>query len=300
MRNYLFLYMIAIPAIILSCSSWDQGRLVFAQEDDVDDEMVDVEGEDTAVVGEDAPEEEEAQDKPGGSPDADTTILFTKPSQVPGSILELPGGVVVEFLVGFKNKGSQEFVLETLDASFRYPMDFNFYIQNFSTLAYDRSVAANQEATLFYSFIPAEAFAGRPFGLSVNLRYRDLNGNQFYEGVYNETVNIVELDEGLDGETFFLYLFLGALGVLMLVVGQQFLYSVGKKRGATSSSASKKNHDQKGSANHNNVDIDWLPSNIYNEYVLDPKSSPRVNKNMSKSPKASPRQRKAKRGVGDD
>lgn len=57
-----------------------------AEDDDVDDEMVDVEGEETAVVGEDAPEEE-AQDKPGGSPDADTTILFTKPSQVPGTIM---------------------------------------------------------------------------------------------------------------------------------------------------------------------------------------------------------------------
>lgn len=87
---------------------------------------------------------------------------------------ELPGGVLVEFLVGFKNKGAQDFVLETLDASFRYPMDFNFYIQNFSTLAYERNVSPGQEATLFYSFMPAEAFAGRPFGLSVNLRYRDL------------------------------------------------------------------------------------------------------------------------------
>lgn len=47
------------------------------------------------------------------------------------------------------------------------------------------------------------------------------SGNQFYEGVYNETVNIIELEEGLDGETFFLYLFLGACGVLLLVVGQQ-------------------------------------------------------------------------------
>lgn len=77
-------------------------------------------------------------------------------------------------MVGFKNKGTQDFVLETLDASFRYPMDFNFYIQNFSTLAYERHVKPKQEATLLYSFIPAEAFAGRPFGLSVNLRYRDL------------------------------------------------------------------------------------------------------------------------------
>nr|BAN21079.1 translocon-associated protein [Riptortus pedestris] len=291
MKSLFLLLLIALPGIILTANP---GMVVRAEDDDVDDEMVDVEGEETAVVGEDAPEEEEKEDKPGGSPDADTTILFTKPAQTPGTILELPAGVLVEFLVGFKNKGPQEFVLETLDASFRYPMDFNFYIQNFSTLAYERNVGANQEATLFYSFMPAEAFAGRPFGLSVNLRYRDLSGNQFYEGVYNETVNIIELDEGLDGETFFLYVFLGALGVLMLVVGQQFLYSVGKKRGTSTSSASKK-HIEMGTSNHNDVDYNWLPSEIYNEFVLDPKSS-----RVSKSPKASPRQRKAKRGVGDD
>lgn len=88
-------------------------------------------------------------------------------------ITELPAGNLVQFLVGFLNKGSQDMVLETLDASFRYPMDFNFYIQNFSTLGYERSVKPGHEATLDYSFIPAEAFAGRPFGLSINLKYRD-------------------------------------------------------------------------------------------------------------------------------
>jgi translocon-associated protein subunit alpha len=90
-----------------------------------------------------------------------------------GDFPDLPAGNLVEFLVGFSNKGSQEFVLETLDASFRYPMDFTFYIQNFSTLAYNRLVKPGHEATLAYSFIPAEAFAGRPFGLSINLNYRD-------------------------------------------------------------------------------------------------------------------------------
>lgn len=87
---------------------------------------------------------------------------------------ELPAGNLVEFLVGFTNKGSQDFMLETLEASFRYPVDFSFYIQNFSTIAYNRAVKPNHEATLAYSFIPAEAFAGRPFGLNINLNYRDL------------------------------------------------------------------------------------------------------------------------------
>lgn len=110
--------------------------------------------------------------------------------------IEIPAGIPVEFLVGFRNKGQQDFVLDTLDASFRYPMDFNFFIQNFSAIVYNRKVAPTQEATLAYSFVPSEAFAGRPFGLNINLVYHDVAGNVFQEAVFNETVQIIELEEG--------------------------------------------------------------------------------------------------------
>lgn len=102
----------------------------------------------------------------------------------------------MEFLVGFRNKGKQDFVVETLDASFRYPVDFNFYIQNFSALVYNKVVAPEHETTLHYRFITPESFAGRPFGLNINLAYRDANGNSFQEAVFNETVQIIELEEG--------------------------------------------------------------------------------------------------------
>lgn len=75
-------------------------------------------------------------------------------------------------------------------------MDYSFYIQNFSAIPYNRQVSPQQEATLAYSFIPSEAFAGRPFGLNINLAYKDLNGISFQEAVFNETVQIVELEEG--------------------------------------------------------------------------------------------------------
>ena len=45
---------------------------------------------------------------------------------------EFPAGQMVKFLVGFSNMGSQEFVIDTMEASFRYPQDFSFYIQNVS------------------------------------------------------------------------------------------------------------------------------------------------------------------------
>lgn len=52
-------------------------------------------------------------------------------------------------------------------------MDFNFYIQNFSTVVYNKIVKPKHEATLAYSFIPSENLAGRPFGFNINLNYRD-------------------------------------------------------------------------------------------------------------------------------
>lgn len=49
--------------------------IVYAQEDENIDDIVDVEGEDNSVVTDEEPEEETTN----ASSDADTTILFTKP-----------------------------------------------------------------------------------------------------------------------------------------------------------------------------------------------------------------------------
>jgi len=46
---------------------------------------------------------------------------------------DLPAGKEVRFLVGFTNKGSSDFIIESMDAAFRYPQDYSFYIQNVCT-----------------------------------------------------------------------------------------------------------------------------------------------------------------------
>ncbi|EFA00653.1 translocon-associated protein subunit alpha [Tribolium castaneum] len=287
MKYFFLISLLVFPAVIFTL---DNGlkMVAHAEEDPLEDE-VEVEGE--ADVEEVAPtdaEDEEDSEKTTASPDADTTLLFVRPIAT-ASQLELPAGVPVEFLVGFRNKGKEDFVLESLEASFRYPMDFNFYIQNFSAIGYSKVVQPEQEATLAYSFIPSEAFAGRPFGLNINLAYRDASGNSFQEAVYNETVQIIELEEGLDGETFFLYVFLVAGVVLLLVIGQQTLLSFGKKR-ITRKAAPV----ETGTSNPNNVDYDWLPK----------QTLATLNKEKSqKSPKSikqSPRQRKVKRSTGSE
>lgn len=134
-------------------------------------------------------------------------------------------------------------------------MDFNYYIQNFSAIAYNREVKPDTEATVSYSFLPSESFAGRPFGLNIAINYRDSNGAPYTEAVFNETVVITELDEGLDGETFFLYVFLAAIVVLLLVVGQQFLGTIGKKK----RSSTVRKQVETGTSTNTDIDYDWLP-----------------------------------------
>ena len=61
------------------------------------------------------------------SSNADTYLMFTRPTT---GGTDLPAGEQVVFLVGFTNVGDKDFVVESLDASFRYPQDYSFFIQN--------------------------------------------------------------------------------------------------------------------------------------------------------------------------
>ncbi|GBP08728.1 Translocon-associated protein subunit alpha [Eumeta japonica] len=273
----LYVTFLVLPAALLCLQNVN--ILARAEEDELDD-VVDIENEDGQVVGGDVIDDTIVK----SAQDVDTTILFTKPSPNYGDTpFELQAGYPVEFLVGFVNKGLEDYVVESMEASFRYPMDYTYYIQNFTALPYNREVKPAHEATFAYSFIPNEAFAGRPFGLNVQLNYRDSNGNYYQDAVYNQTVNIVEVSEGLDGETFFLYLFMGAACILGLVLGQQALSSLARRRSPRSAPKT----IETGTAN--DVDYDWLPKEVVNQLKKSPKA-----------PKQSPRLRKAKRSAGDD
>jgi len=277
------------------------GMVAYGQDDTVEEDVVEgEEGDDATVETDEGPgdagdaeagseaatteekEEDEEEEKPlKPSPDADTHILFTKPT-----VMEFPAGSSVKFLVGFTNKGDKDFVVETMEASFRYPQDFSFYIQNFTAAKYDRVVEPSRQATFEYLFTPSDSFNARPFGLTINLNYKDLEGNIFQDAVFNDTVNIVEADEGLDGETFFLYVFLVAVVVLMLLGAQQVASSWGKKKRSTPRAPVV----EMGTQNKGDVDFDWLPKETLQELNRSPGRSPKSNK--------SPRQRRSKRSTG--
>jgi translocon-associated protein subunit alpha len=277
-NKFVFLFLIAFPLVTLIA---EKSYVVRAEDDvDNDDDGVDIEPDGTEDVGDTAvTEEDDATHTIGKSPDGESTILFIKPR--PGLVglsgaPELHAGKVVEFLVGFTNKGKDTFTLESLDASFRYPQDYSFHIQNFTAAPYNRPVKPKEQVTLSYTFYTDESFAGRPFGLVVSLGYRDSEGKPYLDAVFNETVSIVELEEGLDGETFFLYVLMAAFVVLMLVVGQHLLSQYGPRK------APRKQQIERGTSDSDDVDFEWIPKETLREVM---KKSP------GKSPK-SPKQRR--------
>ncbi|XP_029935343.1 translocon-associated protein subunit alpha isoform X2 [Myripristis murdjan] len=284
----LLLVLLAFPATILMKAP------VVAAQDPTEDEEAEAVDEDVVddVTAEDEDDEAEVEDDENAelteekddeeeealagevkaSPNADTTILFVKGE-------DFPANNIVKFLLGFTNKGSENFVVESLDASFRYPQDFQFYIQNFTALQLGTVVPPGRQATFEYSFIPAEPMGGRPFGLVINLNYKDSNGNVFQDAVFNQTVTITEKEDGLDGETIFMYVFLSGLGLLVIVGLHQLLESRKRRRPAPKV--------EMGTSSHNDVDMSWIPQETLNQ----------INK---ASPRRSPRKRNQKRSAGSD
>ncbi|XP_005091294.1 translocon-associated protein subunit alpha [Aplysia californica] len=288
----LFLVLLLMPTTLMLVEQGKGSNVAFAQDsmEGEDDEATvetetagdeespeDVEGSVTGKDAEEAAEEEETETlKP--SPDADTFVLFTKPANP----LELPAGKQVRILVGFTNKGKLDFLVDSMEASFRYPQDYSFFLQNFTTMSFGTVVEPRRQATFEYGFVPNEAFSSRPFGLSVTINYRDSEGTIFQNAVFNETIQVIEPDEGLDGETFFLYVFLAAIIILLLVGAQQLVASFGRKR------LSKPRQPVEMGTQNSDVDYDWLPKETLQG----------LNKSPRRSPKQSPRQRRNLRSTG--
>uniref|UniRef100_A0A4D5RCL2 Translocon-associated protein subunit alpha n=1 Tax=Ixodes scapularis TaxID=6945 RepID=A0A4D5RCL2_IXOSC len=247
--RYMLLVLLIVPLATLF-----QQNGAFAQADDDDEDVVvedsaQADQKDAAVT---EPEDDGSQPlKP--SPDGDTFLLFTKPQ---GFQSKLPAGKEVHFLVGFTNKGSKDFVLDTMDASFRYPMDFSFYIQNFTTIGYNKVVKPKQQATLSYSFFASQSFSARPFGThgqpDVPRRRR---GPPTWTAVFHETVEVVEVDEGLERRDVLPVhvSWRRALGAAGWWLASSSWDLVSKKRAAP------KQNVEMGTQNWYDVDYDWVP-----------------------------------------
>ncbi|CAF2834516.1 unnamed protein product [Rotaria sp. Silwood2] len=233
--------------------------VVYGDEDKIDSDA-EVE-EDEPIVHPDEPvtaatdsleeKEEEDPNRIPSSPDFRTIYVFIQPAKAN----ELIAGKLTRLLVGASNNGTQNFVVESIDGSLRYPQDYSYYIQNFTALRSEKALESGLESTFEYLFMPSETFNGRPMGLVVLINYRNNEGKRFQNVVFNQTINFIDADEGFDGETFFLYIFLGAILVLLGFVAYQYLLSNRVKR-ATSKLSSQNFGSQQTKGNY---DVDWIP-----------------------------------------
>jgi len=206
----------------------------------------------------------------GPSIDAQTTFLFTTEA---ARNRQLVAGRIVKILIGFLNRGEKDFIVRHCDASFRYPLDFSYHIQNFTTVRYDRLVQPKQEATFDYAFIPSDAYTGRPLGLVVNLYYEDVEGSYFINSVLNDTVTITEDESSFQTETYFLYMILAGFVLLILFMVQHFLSKFTRK----SSPIYQPTYEV--GTNKNEVDWQWIPRSHLETIKKSPKmGSPRSRK----------------------
>lgn len=226
----------------------------------------------TDVLEEDEDEDAEVDEvkKIGPHPDASTTLIFVnRPSN------QLAAGELVETLIGFTNEADTEFIVTAVEGSFRYPQDFSYFIQNFTVDSYETFIQPQTQVSFQYNFLPSESFYARPFGLTVNVHYKDLAGEIYRDAVFNDTVNIVEAEESFDGETFFMYVFMvSGISLLMFIIHYVYTTTVRK------TSKSKKPVET-GTQKNNDVDYSWLPEGAH--IPGSPKKSPRMRKNKSKS-----------------
>lgn len=238
MRNYIIVF---LTIFITLHSAYDNVR-------------INAEEEEMSAPITDTPEET----GPKAADDADVTFKLTRPTT--SKPYEFPIGKEVHFLVGFKNKGDKDFEVKTLDTSFRYALDFSYVLQNFSSHPFNRVVSPNQEATLGYTLYVSEQYAARSYGFTVNLLYSGKDGVQYQNTVFNETVTLVELDEGLDSETFFLCIMLAGF-VALIGYGLNKLYlkyvTPNVRRSAT-----KPKPEVEKAPSAREVDYGWLPPSM--------------------------------------
>ncbi|CAF1311040.1 unnamed protein product [Rotaria sordida] len=234
--------------------------VVYGNEDKVDseveideDESVTIRPDETIITTSDSLEEKEEEDpnRIPSSPDFHAIYMFTQPAKAN----ELIAGKLTRVLVGARNNGTQNFIVESIDGSLRYPQDYTYYIQNFTALRSEKIVESGLESTFEYLFMPSETFNGRPMGLVILMNYRNNEGKRFQNVVFNQTINFIDADEGFDGETFFLYVFLVAILALSGFLAYHYLLSNRVKRVSSKLMSQNLGSQQ----TRGNYDVDWIP-----------------------------------------
>ncbi|TPP67456.1 Translocon-associated protein subunit alpha [Fasciola gigantica] len=182
-----------------------------------------------ASVSEEEPEApvsnvEPKEDPYEGSPHVQTVLTFVTPSLGLYSTkreIDLPAGKFSSILATLLNthEGTSlpRFSLDLLEGSLHYPGYYDYYIQNFTKIRLQNTLEPGQEGSVYYKFRPALELVGRPFDLSIVAHYHDENGVYYAHRLFNQTINLYEVEEGIDTQMLFLVMLVIAVSIAVLV-----------------------------------------------------------------------------------
>lgn len=179
------------------------------------------------------------------SPDAATSFVF--PTSSSGKKFEVAKPIPV--VVALKNNGENTFNVTTVSASFMYPQDHRYFIQNYTRTYYGQNVSAGEERAFFYIFSPDPMLEPRPYGLVVSIFYSD-SENNYTNVVFNSTIELIESTEPIDLTTMFTYI--GVIGVAGLVGFLVYESARGNKRKAP------RRRIETGTQKATEIDSEWL------------------------------------------
>jgi len=203
-----------------------------------------------------------AEKELGPSPDVITTYVFPESPEgkqfVPGNQIRL--------VVALKNNGDTPINVTALRASLMYPLDFRYYIQNYTKQPVYGSVNPGEQHSFLYVFAPDAMLEPREFGLTAQVWYNSEVDN--YTAVfYNNTIQFIEDNTPFDVQTLFTYV--GVLGGLGL-----FAFIVLRSVGAFGSKKPRRNAQkiEMGTQANTQIDSEWLEGTFANVGSKSPKT----------------------------
>jgi len=195
------------------------------------------------------------------SPDVSTSFVFP---DSPDDKRFVPGQSV-RVVLALKNNGQNSINVTSLRASLMYPMDWRYYIQNYTKQAVHGVVQPGEQASFLYAFFPDAMLEPREFGLTAQVWYHS-DADNFTSVFYNNTILFVEDNTPFDVQTLFTYV--GVLGGIGL-----FGFLVLRAMGAFAPKKSRRPAQkiEMGTQANTQVDSEWLEGTFANVGSKSPK-----------------------------
>lgn len=214
--------------------------------------------EEVDTAGEEPVPEPEASTLFGyvSSPDVTSSAFFPKHQSK-----KFPVGDTVDVLLGFGNTGDKPFKVLGIKAHLVSPQDFQYFLHNFTGVAYNVTVEPDEVNTLQYKFKIDRNIDTREFGFIVDVYYQNLENDQFATTFVNETITFTEAEEGFDPKNLVSY---AVLAVVIGVIGFVFFKMLGNASFAKRFTKAKKEEVVDIDSTSTDVNKEWLPAHLTN------------------------------------